>query len=188
MLSHYHGQIINYSELGRSFGISDVTVSKYIEILENTFMVRVLYPWYVNLGKRLVKRPKIYIQDSGIYHTLLSVETMEQLISHNKLVASWEGFALETVVRSLGKRNEEVFFWRTHGGAEIDLYWQSAGKNWGAEFKYADAPQLTKSLLTAVSDLNLTKVWVIYPGNEAYKLASNVEVIPVKDVPAQWVY
>lgn len=99
MLSHYHAQIMNHSELGRSFGISDVTVKKYIDILEGTFMVRVLQPWNVNVGKRLVRRPKIYLKDSGIFHSLMSIDSMNQLLSHNKLGASWEGFALECVCR-----------------------------------------------------------------------------------------
>ncbi len=142
MVAHYHGQIINYSELGRSFGISDVTVRKYIDILEGTFMISTLQPWYVNIGKRLVKRPKIYLKDSGIFHSLMSIESVDQLLSHNKLGASWEGFALECVCQSIGKRKEQLYFWITHSGAELDLFWVEKGKNWGIEFKYLDAPGL----------------------------------------------
>lgn len=188
MLSHYHGQVINFSELARSFGISDVTIRKYIEILEGTFMVRILQPWYVNVKKRLIKRPKVYIRDSGIFHALMSVENMEQLLSYNKLGASWEGFALECVYASIGKRNEELYFWGTHAGAEIDLFWQSGGKNWGAEFKYMDAPRMTKSMKIAIEDLNLEHLWVIYPGQENYKLSENITVLPLSKAPTVWQY
>ncbi|MFH1283939.1 MAG: ATP-binding protein [bacterium] len=179
MLSHYHGQILNYSELGRSFGIADMTVRKYIDILEHTFMVRTLQPWFTNIGKRLVKRPKLYIRDSGIFHSLMSISSKKQLNTHNKLGASWEGFALECVAKILKKRDEELYFWNIHSGAELDLFWQDMGKNWGAEFKYSDAPKLTKSMQIAIQDLNLSKLWIIYPGKTKYKLSNNIIVTPL---------
>ena len=188
MLSHYHGQIVNYSEIARSFGVSDMTARNYSEILTATFMVRILQPWYVNIGKRLVKRPKIYIRDSGIFHSLLSIEDIDQLLSHNKLGASWEGFALECVSRSIAKRNEELYFWGTHAGAGIDLFWQSRGKNWGAEFKYADAPRLTKSMKIALQDLDLEHLWVVYPGNAEYKLSDSITAMPLAKLPTAWIY
>ncbi len=177
MLSHYHGQIINYSEMGTSFGISDVTVRKYIEILEGTFMVRTLWPWHLNVKKRLVKRPKLYFQDSGIFHVLASIENMEQLTTHPKLGASWEGFALNILCQIIGKEDKEFFFWATHSGAELDLFWQQGGKNYGAEFKYMDAPKLTKSMNIAVHDLQLERLYVIYPGKTNYKLSEKISVI-----------
>lgn len=140
MLSHYHGQILNYSELGRSFGVSDMTVRRYCEILEGAFMVRLLAPWGANVGKRVVRRPKLYLRDSGVAHALMSIESMGQLRSSPKLGASWEGFALECVCRVLDREDEEFFFWRTHAGAELDLLWQWGGRNWGVECKYQDAP------------------------------------------------
>lgn len=188
MISHYHGQVLNYSELGRSFGISDVTVRKYLEILEGTFMIRLLQPWYQNIGKRLVKRPKIYLRDSGIFHSLMSVKNMDQLISHNKLGCSWEGFAMECISKSIGKRFEEFYFWSTHSGAEIDLFWQDKGKNWGIEFKYADAPKKTKSMGSAINDVNLEHLWVIYPGKDQYKLSTKITVIPLKSITGSWKY
>ncbi|HPV22435.1 MAG TPA: ATP-binding protein, partial [bacterium] len=121
MLSHYHGQILNYSELARSFGISDSTVKRYIDILCGTFMVRLLMPWHVNISKRLVKAPKLYIRDSGIFHTLQSITSDEELLANPKKGASWEGFALEEIVRTLKKSENEVFFYATHSGAEKDL-------------------------------------------------------------------
>jgi len=178
MLSHYHGQTMNYSELARSFGISDMTVRKYIDILEGTFMVRTILPWHTNTGKRLVKSPKIYIRDSGIFHTLQSIDTLSQLQAHNKIGASWEGFAIESVIGKIGKKNHDIFFWSTHAGAEVDLFWQQHGKNFGAEFKYSDAPKTTKSMRIVLKDLELEHLYIVYPGKETYKLDINITVVP----------
>jgi predicted AAA+ superfamily ATPase len=115
---------MNYAELGRSFGVSDMTVRKYCDILEGTFMIRILQPWFANIGKRMVKRPKLYLRDSGLFHALLSIETSEQLYTLPKLGASWEGFALDCVCRTLGKEDTDLYFWHTHAGAELDLFWQ----------------------------------------------------------------
>ncbi len=188
MLSHYHGQILNYSELGRSFGVSDMTVRKYCDILEGTFMVRILQPWSVNIGKRLVKRPKLYLRDSGLFHALLSIETPEQLHASPKLGASWEGFALECVCRALDKEDGDLYFWHTHAGAELDLFWQAGGKSWGVEFKYEDAPRLTRSMKAALEDLSLERLWVVYPGKTAYRLAEKVLVLPLADIGDIWRY
>ena len=182
MLSHYHGQILNYAELGRSFGVSDMTVRKYCDILEGTFMVRILQPWFVNIGKRLVKRPKLYLRDSGLFHALLSIETPEQLYASPRLGASWEGFALDCVCRTLDKEDGGLYFWHTHAGAELDLFWQAEGRNWGVEFKYEDAPRLTRSMKTAVEDLELERLWVVYPGKAAYRLTEKVQVLPLADI------
>lgn len=182
MLSHYHGQILNFSEIASSFGISDMTVRKYIEILEATFIVRVMQPWHVNVGKRLVKRPKIFFKDSGVFHQLLLIHGEKDIVTHPKLGASWEGFALEAVIDSLGLRPQEAFFWRTHAGAEVDLFWQAKGKAWGAEIKYGDAPQLTKSMQSALEDLQLAHLWVIYPGEKLYSLTPKITVVPLRSI------
>lgn len=188
MISHYHGNILNQSEFASSFGVSDMTIRRYLEILEGTFMVRLLGPWYSNIGKRLVKRPKIYIKDSGLFHALLSVSSKNDLLSHPKLGASWEGFALECAAKCIDKRDEELYFWSTHSGAEVDLYWQQRGKNWAIEFKYEDAPKITKSMQVAVKDLDLTRLWVVYPGSQSYRLSENISVIPLKDMRVPWRY
>ncbi|MCU0847776.1 MAG: ATP-binding protein [Spirochaetes bacterium] len=188
MLGTYHGQLVNYSEIGRAFGISDMTVRNYIGILAGTFMVRVLSPWYSNIGKRLVKSPKVYIRDTGLLHALLSIQDMDQLLSHGRLGASWEGFALETVCRSIGKRNEEVYFFKTHAGSELDLFWQEGGKNWGVEFKYADAPGMTRSMKSVMDDLALERLWVVYPGKDRYALEERITVIPPADIGERWNY
>lgn len=188
MLSHYHGQVMNYSEFGRSFGISDMTARKYIDILEGAFMVRTLQPWFENTGKRLVKRPKIYIRDSGILHSLIGIENMMQLHIHNKLGTSWEGFAMECVSRALGKADHDIHFWKTHAGAELDLLWRHGGKKWGVEFKYADAPKKSKSMQEAIQDLELSNLWIVYPGNIDYRLSDQITVLALKNLPPWWVY
>ena len=188
MLCHYHGQILNFSELGRSLSVSDTTIKKYLDILSGTFMIRLLMPWYVNIGKRLVKNPKLYIRDSGIFHTLHFIENFKQLQSHPKLGASWEGFVIQNVARSLKKRNEELAFYHTHAGSELDLFWQNKGKSWGIECKYQDAPTITKSMKIVIKDLQLSHLWVIYPGKEKYQLEKNITVLPAEQMPAVWKY
>jgi predicted AAA+ superfamily ATPase len=182
MLSHYHGQVLNFSELGRSFGINNKKVKHYLSVLESTFMIRMLLPWHANVGKRLVKRPKLYIRDSGIFHRLQSINELTDLSSHPKLGASWEGFALEELITHLGKRDNEVFFYAAHSGVELDLFWKDKGKNYGAEFKYLDAPKTTKSMHQAIADLNLDHLWVIYPGDKNYPLSDMISVLPLKEL------
>ena len=182
MLSHYHGQTINYSELARSFGIRDKTVKFYLSVLEDTFMLRQLMPWHANVSKRLVKSPKIYLRDSGIFHALQSIGDQKTLRTHPKLGASWEGFALEEVVSLLRKRENEVFFYGTHGGLELDLFWQEEGKRYGAEFKFMDAPRTTKSMHQAIKDLNLYRLYVIYPGDRSYPLTEKIRVVGLTDL------
>jgi predicted AAA+ superfamily ATPase len=182
MLSHYHGQIMNFSELSRSFGVSDVTVRNYNDILEGTFVIRVLMPWHTNVKKRLVKRPKIYLRDSGIFHNLLSIEDKKQLMQNPKLGASWEGFAMECLLKRSSKANNEFYFWATHTGAEVDLFYQKKGKNWGVEFKYGDAPRLTPSMQSALKDLDLAHLYVVYPGKKSYQLDKKVSVVPLQKI------
>jgi len=175
-----HGQTLNYTELARSFGISDTTVKRYIDILCGTFMVRLLMPWHTNISKRLVKAPKLYIRDSGIFHTLQSIVSQSDLSTNPKRGASWEGFALEETIRMLDKSENEVFFYATHSGAEIDLFWMDHGKNFGAEFKFSDAPSITRSMTACVKDLALEKLFVIYPGDRKYLLSDKIEVVPLE--------
>lgn len=188
MISHYHGQLINFSEIGRSFGIADTTVRQYLDILTGTFMIRTLPPWHANIRKRLVKRPKIYFRDSGIFHALLAVETPDGLYRHPQLGSSWEGFALDCVWRSVGKADDQAYFWATHSGAEVDLFWQHDGASWACEFKYSDAPTLTKSMRSALDTLHLQQLWVIYPGSARYAIHEQVEVLPLAQLPARWEY
>lgn len=163
MLAHYHGNIFNASELGRSFGASDLTMRKYLDLLTGTFMIRQLQPWFVNLKKRQVKSPKIFFRDSGILHALLNLQTFEALHTHPKLGASWEGFAMEEVIKMRQARSEDCFFWSTYNDAEIDLLLYQNDKLTGFEFKYIDAPKMTKSMKIALEDLELEHIYVIYP-------------------------
>ncbi|MFN8207398.1 MAG: ATP-binding protein [Bacteroidales bacterium] len=182
MLCHYHGQLLNASELSRSFGISDFMVRRYLEILEGTYMIRLLQPWYSNVGKRIVKSPKIYIKDSGILHQLMEIHNADQLLGWNKLGASWEGFAMEQTIGILQKEQNEIYFWRTHSGAELDLLWFSGGHSYGIEFKYGDAPGMTKSLTSSFQDLKLSKAWIVYPGDRSYSLTNYISVVPLRQV------
>lgn len=180
MLAHYHGQIFNASEIGRSFGVSDHTAQRYLDLLSGTFMVRQLRPWYYNTKKRIIKRPKIYFRDTGILHSLLSLEGKKDVLLHPKLGASWEGFALEEVIRQGRLREEEVFFWGVHSGAEVDLIFKKRGKLFGVEVKYTQVPTLTPSMRSALTELSLTHLWVIYPGKEQYRLHRNVTALPLE--------
>jgi len=176
MLAHYHGQVLNASEIGRSMGIADTTVRHYLDILTGTFLVRQIQPWFYNTKKRLVKRPKIYFRDSGLLHTLMSIRQEQDLVHHPRLGASWEGFALEQVLSHLQLREEEVFFWALHSGGELDLLFQAKGKLWGVEFKYADAPTIGRSMRSALQELDLAHLWIIYPGDETYPLDRSITV------------
>ena len=180
MVSHYHGQTLNLSELGRSFGVSDHTVRRYLEILSGTFMIRLLPPWHANVGKRLVKAPKLYIRDSGLFHALHTIETTEQLESHPKLGASWEGFAMEQAIRLMGA--VRPYFWRTHTGSELDLVWQAGGALWGMQFKYRDAPRMTRSIRAVLRDLPLQHLWIVYPGPDRYQIDDTVTVLPLAEL------
>lgn len=181
MLSHYHGNIFNASELGRSLGISYNTAIHYLDILVGTFMIRQLSPWHENMKKRQVKASKIYFRDSGILHTLFKINTLHDLQLHPKIVASWEGFALEEVIRKHNKNPEECFFWSTHSGAELDLMFLEAGKRMGFEFKYSDPPKLTKSLQRALEELKLAEINVLYPGDKDYRIHDKIKVIGLKN-------
>lgn len=182
MLAHYHGQIFNASEIGRSLGVSQHTAQRYLDLLSGTFMVRQLQPWYYNTKKRLIKRPKIYFRDTGILHALLSLEEKKDVLSHPKLGASWEGFALEEAIKGIGLREEEAFFWGVHTGAELDLVFEKRGKLYGIEAKYLQAPSLTPSMRFALKGLSLKHLWVVYPGKEKYSLSRDITVIPLTDL------
>jgi predicted AAA+ superfamily ATPase len=144
-------------------------------------MIRQLQPWYENIGKRQVKSPKIYFRDSGIFHSLLNIRSMSELQNHPKVGASWEGFALEEVIRANSAAPHNCYFWSTYSGAEVDLLLHQDGKLTGFEFKYCDAPQLTKSMSVALQDLSLKHLYVIYPGDIDYPLNASVSVIGLKN-------
>ena len=182
MLAHYHGQVWNASDLGSSLGVSHTTVRKYLDLLTQTFVVRQLRPWTENIGKRVVKSPKIYLADSGLLHAMLQLPTPEDVESHPKLGASWEGFGVTQVARALRVNPEECYFWRTHAGAELDLFVVHGRKRIGFEFKRTDAPRVTPSMRHAKSDLRLSRLYVVHAGKEAYQLSRQIEAIPLAQI------
>jgi hypothetical protein len=183
MIAHYHGQVWNASDIGRSLGVSEHTTRRYLDILAGAYMVRILPPWFENLKKRQVKSPKIYIQDSGILHALLQQPSLRELQGHPKLGASWEGFALQEVLAVLQTR--DAYFWGTHAGAELDLLVLAKGKRYGFEFKYADAPGRSRSMHAAIHSLNLSHLWVVCPGKEEYALENNISVVPLSSIKSR---
>jgi predicted AAA+ superfamily ATPase len=177
MLAHAHGQLWNASEFGRSFGLADTTVRRYLDLLTGAFAVRRLLPWHENIRKRQVKAPKVYVADSGILHTLLDVTTREELDAHPKVGASWEGLALSTVVGRIGARPEQCFFWRTHQGAELDLLVMRGRRRFGFEFKRTAAPSVTPSMRSALADLRLERLDVIHAGAESFPLGAKIRAV-----------
>jgi predicted AAA+ superfamily ATPase len=177
MVAHYHGQIWNAAEFARSLGASEPTARRYLDILSGSYVVRALPPWHESIKKRQVRSPKVYVRDSGVLHALLSLETMREVRGHPKLGASWEGLALEHVCRIAQTR--DVYFWATHTGAELDLlvFWR--GKRIGFEFKYTDAPAMTKSLASAMTTLSLDRAYVVYPGDKEYPVGKAARAIPL---------
>ncbi len=179
MLTHYHGQVFNSSAFARSFGVGDTTVRRYLDVLAETFMVRLLPPWQENISKRQVKAPKAYFRDSGLLHALQGLPDRDQIFNHPHLGASWEGFALEEVVRRLQARAEECFFWATYQGAELDLLVARGRERLGFEFKHHPSPGLTPSMEIACRDLKLDRLTVIHRGTETYRLAPRVVAVPL---------
>lgn len=177
MVAHYHGQIWNAAELARAMSIGESTVRRYLDLMTGVFMVRQLPPWFENLGKRQVKSPKVYVRDTGLLHTLLGIPRQRDLEQHPKVGASWEGYAVEEVLKSF--RPDDAYYWATHNGAELDLLLFKNGRRIGVECKRADAPQLTPSMRTALADLKLDHLYVLYPGTKAYSLGKSVEVTPM---------
>ncbi len=177
MLAHYHGQIWNAAEAARTLNINESTARRYLDLLQDLFMVRQLQPWYANLGKRQVKSPKIYFRDTGLLHYLLGIKSEDELNLHPRLGSSWEGYAIEEIVKSV--QPDEVYFWATHSGAELDLLLIKDNKRIGVECKRMDAPKLTPSMRTALTDLELDKLVVVYPGLQNYSLTQEISVVPL---------
>ena len=180
MLAHYHGQTWNAAELARSMDARPSTVNHCRDLLAGTYMIRVLPPWFENLGKRLVKAPKVFVRDSGILHFLLGLEEEPELPAHPGYGASWEGFAQEQTLRAHGER--DAYFYATQRGAELDLLLLRRGRRWGFEFKCTDAPRTTKSMHTVVADLGLAHLWVVYPGDREYPLTDTITALPLQKI------
>jgi len=182
MLSHFNGQLFNASQLAVSLGITAPTVKNYLDILEDTFVVRRLYPYYSNTKKRLVKSPKVYIRDSGLLHTLLRNRNLEDLQSHPSIGSSWEGFIVEQLI-GLIPDDWQVFFYRTSAGAEIDLLlFDSNNRPIAIEVKYSASPKALRGFWNACEDLSCKRGFVIYPGEELFPLSDNVSALPAKSL------
>ena len=182
MLAHSHGQVWNASEFARSFGVSDMTVRRYLDLLAATFVVRVLHPWHENLGKRQVKSPKIYLADSGLLHALLNLGGREDLERHPKVGGSFEGFAINVIVDRLRARWDECYFWATHAGAELDLLVVRGKTRIGFEIKRTVAPAITPSMRAALKDLRLSRLDVIHAGDRTFALGPRLRAVAISRV------
>jgi predicted AAA+ superfamily ATPase len=182
MIAHCHGQVWNHAKIATSLQIDAKTVKRHMDIFVGSYVVRQLQPYLTNIGKRLVKSPKVYVRDSGLLHSLLRIGAREELLSHPCLGHSWEGFALEQVLRTLDCSEHDCFFWQTQAGAEIDLVIPRGGRLYGFEFKYSGAPSTTKSMHVALNDLGLRKILVIYPGSKSFSLGQGIEALAFPDL------
>lgn len=177
MLAHHQGGLLNVAQLARNLGVDVKTAQSYIDLLCDLLLVRRLAPWHTHTGKRLVKAPKVYVRDSGLVHALLNIESKESLLSHMVLGASWEGFCIETLL-ACAPAGVTAYFYRTSGGAEIDLLlvWTS-GALWAIEIKRSSAPKVERGFHSACDDLKPSQKWVVYPGQETYPLATDIQAI-----------
>jgi len=182
MLANYHGQIWNSSEFARSFGVADTTIRGYLDRLTSSLVIKQLQPWHENISKRQVKSPKVYVSNSGILHNLLNLRTMHDIESHPKLGASWEGFVLGQIILRLEAVRNECFFWATHSGAELDLLVVRGRKKYGYEFKRTSTPKITPSMASAINDLKLNELTVLYCGNKTFPLAKNIRAVGIQNI------
>ncbi|MCB1143204.1 MAG: ATP-binding protein [Leptospiraceae bacterium] len=182
MISHYNASLVNFSDIGRSFGISDVTVRKYLDILQGTFAIRLLEPYFQNISKRIVKRPKLLLRDSGIFHSLIGIRSLDELKMHPKLGPSWESFCLNEICNLLDFHRLPYFFYRTSAGTEMDLFFASGNHRIGIEIKFRETPGITRSIKESIQDLQLTKVFLVYPGDRDFFLSEIVQAIPISKI------
>lgn len=178
MLAHLSGGLLNRSTLARSLDVNATTISRYLDLMVDLLLVRQLKPWHGNLGKRLIKSPKIYIRDSGVLHALLAIDTREQLLGHPKLGDSFEGFVIEQVL-AVAPSDVSASFYRTAAGAEVDLILEFGIERWAIEIKHSSVPKPSRGFYEGSRDVSATRRVVLYPGTEAYGIKDGVEVLPV---------
>lgn len=184
MLAHNQGQLFNSSAIARGLDVKSVTISRYLDLMVDLLLVRRLQPWTSNLGRRLVKAPKTYVRDSGICHALLGIESLNDLLGHPVVGGSWEGFVTENIIGAL-PRNATYGYYRTTGGAEVDLVVEAgSGELWAIEIKRSTAPSVSKGFYSACEDLQPTRKYVVYAGEEQFPLAENIEAISVSGIVA----
>ncbi len=182
MLAHVQGSTLNAAQLARALGVDGKTVAHYLDLLVDLLLVRRLAPFHANVGKRLVKSPKVYVRDSGIVHALLGLDDREAVLGHPVAGASWEGFVAENLLRVAPERTN-AFFYRTAAGAEVDLVLDMPGHElWAIEIKRALAPKLEKGFHHARADLKPARCFIVYPGDERYPMAQGVEAISLQDM------
>jgi hypothetical protein len=179
MLAHNQGGVINASQLARNLEVSSVTVSRYLDLMADLLLVRRLQPWTFNVGKRLVKAPKVYIRDSGVTHALLNIANYNDLLGHPVSGTSWEGFVIENLL-SVSPDWAIPFYYRTSGGAEIDLILEFSGKEkWAIEIKRSSAPSLSKGYHLACADLKPERRYVVYAGTDKFLIGDGITAIPL---------
>jgi predicted AAA+ superfamily ATPase len=182
MLAHNQSELLNAAKLASALGVDGKTVSKYLDLMVDLLLVRRLKPWHTNTAKRMVKSPKVYIRDSGIVHALLSIQTQENLLSHPVCGSSWEGYIIENIL-SLIPQNTEAYFYRSSGGAECDLILKFPDlKIWAIEIKRSLSPKIAKGFYYACDDIQATSRYIVYPGDEAYPIAHDTEVINLNNL------
>jgi uncharacterized protein len=177
LLAHYHGQTVNYSKLAEAADLSVPTLKKYLAILEQTYMVRLLLSFQANLKKRIIKSPKVYLRDTGILHALLDIETFDTLLAHPQNGASFESFAIENIVQAMPRHRPS--FLRTSNGAEVDLVMERGTTREVFEFKLSKAPKPSRGFFEIVADLKPNKAWLVAPVDGAYPYNETIEVVPV---------
>jgi predicted AAA+ superfamily ATPase len=179
MLAHHQGGLLNTAQFARNLGVDTKTAGSYLGLLVDLLLVRRLPPWHANLGKRLVKSPKVYIRDSGIAHALLNIPDKETLLAHPVVGTSWEGFVIENLLANADPAIQ-AYFYRSSGGAEVDLLlaWPQ-GQLWAIEIKRSLTPKAERGFHSACADLKPEKRWIVYPGVERYRLAEDIEAVPL---------
>ena len=187
MLAHHQGGLLNVAQLARNIGVDVKTARSYIDLLCDLLLVRRLMPWHANMGKRLVKSPKMFVRDSGLVHALLDIETREALLGHPVVGASWEGFVMENLL-SCAPTHVQSFFYRSNGGAEVDLLlaWPS-GELWAIEIKRSLSPKVERGFHAACDDLKPSRKLVVYPGSEVFPLGNDIQAVPVEILCAELV-
>jgi predicted AAA+ superfamily ATPase len=180
MVAHYHAQTWNGAEIARAFGVGETSVRRYLDLLTSALVLRQLPPWHTNVAKRQVRSPKVFVEDSGLLHTLLGIETSADLAGHPKVGASWEGFLVKEIIERLNARTEECFFWATHTGAELDLLVVSGLRRLGFEIKRTTAPRLTRSMATVMADLELERLYLVHAGEASFSLAANARAVAAR--------
>ncbi|WP_338105401.1 ATP-binding protein [Microvirga tunisiensis] len=182
MLAHHQSGLLNAAEFARALGVDGKTVASYLDLLVDLLLVRRLEPWHANVGKRLVKSPRVYVRDSGIAHALLGLTTLDNVLGHPVAGASWEGFVIETLIAAAPQHTQSNFY-RTAAGAEIDLLLTPPGRrSWAIEIKRSLAPKVEKGFYLACEDIAPERRIVVYPGQESFPLRDNVEVMPLASV------